>query len=725
MDVQPPFSSRDPAGRDTVDVDRHDATENSEDDDGYERSKDGGDVKTEALRVKLALKAQQIQQDIIEAKRRYEYKERSIKKALEHNAMKYKVRQTYLNSKLRIIEDLYKESMEELNRWGREDHSRLTRERAKRDEASTERLEQMICNLYFQPLDSSDTAQLKLQRLEEDQRVTRTYEDSHYEKLSSDDEVRRRRIWEEVKSKIDNDPSVDIKSSEDIAFNDGIWSALSSREDGGWMRFVSRDARQYYCSIYETFEHYERRFPCDHNDRHINSSSYTPPFVKKLKRRPVSKETADRIRQDARRTFSNFGQHSQAIAFLINRREPQCIEALSNLLLNSAQYFGYCQGMNYIGANFLCYHTEMDAFILFCYLMHDKNLRVLFDPNSACLVLYIRELEHWLECHHRELYCHLKNIGFTGYCYAIQWFNTCYISSNPGNLSRCVIDILLIDVRDALLRVGVSILGNIENQLMHLDVESTQRRFKTCVAGVRTVDVLYRALTMTAPPGPHHTSSSFSLDLKYDLLRLLDPKTCTFEDETKEQGGESNEKNSESTSSRNGFNNDFASNYDNHRITKGSDCQDDTKMYIEDCNYVNHQKLVNNVNMDTAERARAHFEEELDRLYEKQNKDKANENANRYLRQLLVDSNNQHTSKNVMEGGSSSSSKITCATGGFSIQSTEGCALSLVLDEEKFEAIKKFDKGYSRAMILIERLILGVIARKRYVTTSWTILIFM
>ena len=42
-----------------------------------------------------------------------------------------------------------------------------------------------------------------------------------------------------------------------------------------------------------------------------------------------------------------------------------------------------------------------------------------------------------------------------------------------------------------------------------------------------------------------------------------------------------------------------------------------------------------------------------------------------------------------------------------------GSILPIISPQDKFEAIKLYDKGFTRAMILIERVILGVVARKK------------
>ena len=647
-------------------------------DDDNEEVEDMVAARFETKRVNLAIKARKIENDIIKAKQLYEAEARRIKEALEWNAMRYKARQVHLNKKFQIIEAEGRRVMEEHRLKGRMGKcERLASEQAEREKESTRRLATMIRNIYFEPPESPVSLELKLQRLEEDRLAAVAVEDSLYNNLISDDEARRRRIWREIKAKIDLD--ADARTSGYVAAAESVWNSLCS-EGNNWINHVPSETRAYYNSLYREFQPYEQR-PGGGKD---GSSSHSLPSILFLKKQHVSKEVANSIKRDAHRTFYTFRQHSQMAAFLISRREPQCIEALNNLLLNSAQYFGYCQGINYIGANLLLYHTESDAFILLCYLMHDKNLRVLFDPNSACLVHYIKELERWLKHYHLDMYLHFQDVGFTGYCYAIQWFNTCYLLSNPGNLSKCVIDMLLVNVKDTLLRVGIGILADIKSQLMHLDIDHLQEQFKISVLGVRTVDVLHTAF-MLKPPS--------SLDCEVELLKRLDPATCIYEEE--EEEGESEEGQEVEEVAK--------------RYYKRNETQDANEEM--NCSDDNCAKNVDIVSRSKLEQAVADFEEELNRLYEEEAKAKVNETANQYLRQLLQNTRNGNMSFIKFKG---KTDKNILSTIHMEERFPMGSFLPIISPEQKFEAIKQYDRGFSRSMVSIERLILGVIARKRF-----------
>jgi hypothetical protein len=167
------------------------------------------------------------------------------------------------------------------------------------------------------------------------------------------------------------------------------------------------------------------------------------------------------------------------------------------LILNAASVsIAYCQGMNFIAAIFLLNYSEKDSFILFSFLMNERNLKVLFNPKSSCLVDYIKLFEKRLKLNYRKVYDHFKAINFSAFCYTIEWFTTCFIVSNPNELSACVIDMLLIDINDTLIRIGLSIIANLETKLLSLDLENIQISFKQLVGNLEVVDVISVALCL-------------------------------------------------------------------------------------------------------------------------------------------------------------------------------------------------------------------------------------
>ena len=208
-----------------------------------------------------------------------------------------------------------------------------------------------------------------------------------------------------------------------------------------------------------------------------------------------------KIQKDINRTFGLFCRSSQVASFVFGLKRGAYLKSLHHLLVAASRKYGYCQGMNFIAANFLLHYPEKDSFILFCYLMEKRCMEVLFNPKSACLVDYIKLFEKRLKLHYKKVYEHLKSIGFVGFCYAIEWFTTCFLVSNPNELSACVMDMLMIDIKDTLIRIGLAVIANLESHLLQYDLEQMQVHFKSMVLGLKVVDVISVAVSITSRGG--------------------------------------------------------------------------------------------------------------------------------------------------------------------------------------------------------------------------------
>ena len=232
----------------------------------------------------------------------------------------------------------------------------------------------------------------------------------------------------------------------------------------GWMDNVSSSFRQIYGSFYDEYR----------SKRHCGLVDGVPS------------EYAYKIQKDINRTYGLFCRSSQLASFVFGLKRGAYLKSLNHLLLAASKKYGYTQGMNFVAANFLLHYSERESFILFCFLMEERHLNILFNPKTACLVEYIKVFEKRLKMHYRKLYDHLKEIGFVGFCYAIEWFTTCFLVSNPGEVSACVFDMLMIDVKDTLIRVGLSVLANLESQLLSYDLEQMQVRSAMHLANLHT-----------------------------------------------------------------------------------------------------------------------------------------------------------------------------------------------------------------------------------------------
>ena len=53
----------------------------------------------------------------------------------------------------------------------------------------------------------------------------------------------------------------------------------------------------------------------------------------------------------------------------------------------------------------------------------------------------------------------------------VKWFCTCFLDSNSNQLSLCVMDMLMIGVPDALIRVGLGIMARLEAVILRCPIE--------------------------------------------------------------------------------------------------------------------------------------------------------------------------------------------------------------------------------------------------------------
>lgn len=213
---------------------------------------------------------------------------------------------------------------------------------------------------------------------------------------------------------------------------------------------------------------------------------------------PVDDRERVNIDKDVHRTFGVFTRNRLLqIQFRLNEKEYS--ESLKSVLIAATHERRYCQGFNFLAALFILSESgDKESFTLLCFLLRQRHLEVLFNPTYSCLMEYMKVFEKRLRRHNRGVYSRFKAIGFEPVCYAIEWFTTCFIVSSPssGELSSCVIDMLLLGMQDAMLRVGLAVIDCLEPQILPLDLEDLQLKFKALTRQVDVVNVLARALTM-------------------------------------------------------------------------------------------------------------------------------------------------------------------------------------------------------------------------------------
>eukprot|EP01041_Mallomonas_annulata_P004586 gene4586-9114_t len=212
---------------------------------------------------------------------------------------------------------------------------------------------------------------------------------------------------------------------------------------------------------------------------------------------PIDDSERIKINKDIHRTFSVFRSSlSFTSLFSFTMNKSTYCKRLGDVLLASTHHNEYCQGMNFItAALILADKSPRDVYILLNFLLHQRYVGLLFNPKSSSLVEYIQIFDEKFRKFEQKLYFHLKHMNFTSYCYAIEWFTTCFIVTCPGDLSHCVLDLLFAGFDDIMIRIGLAIMNVLKEELLLLDEEGLMSEFKIKVRALKPVNIIPLALS--------------------------------------------------------------------------------------------------------------------------------------------------------------------------------------------------------------------------------------
>jgi hypothetical protein len=275
----------------------------------------------------------------------------------------------------------------------------------------------------------------------------------------------RNKIWVKVKEKIIHENKVDIVKPLE-------YERLSSLATGKrWLEMVPREWIDIYGALFDESKY----FVIDPHER-------------------------SKIDKDVNRTFSLFTRNARLLRLQFKINMSGYAKALQTVLMAASHERGYCQGVNFLAAVFLLYEaSEKDSFTLLCFLLKQRFVEILYNPKCSSLLEYMNYFEKRLRVHNKRVYKHFKAVDFSPICYAVEWFTTCFIVTCPGELSSCVLDLLLIGFDDIMIRVGLAMLDHLQDALLCLDLENLQLQFKPLTTSADPYDVMYRALTIPVP----------------------------------------------------------------------------------------------------------------------------------------------------------------------------------------------------------------------------------
>jgi hypothetical protein len=239
-------------------------------------------------------------------------------------------------------------------------------------------------------------------------------------------------------------------------------------------------------------------------------------YFEETKNTPLPEREIVKIDKDVPRTFGLFVRNARLLRLNFPANLQPYFDGLREVLIAVSRDRGYCQGLNFIAATILLQTQNVQkAAVILNFLLKHRKLEILFDPKYSALMDYMRIFEKRLRKFVPKVYKHFKKCEFTTVSYAIEWFTTCFIVTSPGELSYCVLDLLIAGFEDIMIRVGLGLLRVLEEKLLRLDFEGLHQQFKHLVMTLDPYEIMVQALPIVVP---RQTSLLEGMSLKIDAL---------------------------------------------------------------------------------------------------------------------------------------------------------------------------------------------------------------
>lgn len=208
-----------------------------------------------------------------------------------------------------------------------------------------------------------------------------------------------------------------------------------------------------------------------------------------------------KIEKDIYRTFAIFIKDTKIGQFGLKLIERNYCNSLRYLLILLTYHMGYTQGMNYIVAIVLLIEPSIkNCYIILSYLFYHQHLSLLFTTKTSCLSHFIKIYDKKFQLMYPILHYHLQENGFFCYCYTVDWFTTFFVRTAPGELSLHIIELLLVGVKDILIRVGLSIMHLLHDKLLKLEEDELHLHFRNMVRSLSPNEVITNALKIKLNP---------------------------------------------------------------------------------------------------------------------------------------------------------------------------------------------------------------------------------
>ena len=223
-------------------------------------------------------------------------------------------------------------------------------------------------------------------------------------------------------------------------------------------------------------------------------SNYPTLYGKLIEQRGGPHEEA--IVRDIKRTFTKHQYFSDSC--VLGQQE------LLQVLRAYAAYdneVGYCQGMGFITATFLCYLSPEDAFWLLSSIMERQefNMRELFRPGMPKFRRTMDMFSRMLEQTEPELSRHFSEIGIKPEMYASQWVMTLFAYNFPLRFVVRVFDLFMAQGWSIVFRVGLVLLSNERGILTNLSFEQVMLHLRDIPNSVDLEQVFPKAISLHLP----------------------------------------------------------------------------------------------------------------------------------------------------------------------------------------------------------------------------------
>ena len=276
----------------------------------------------------------------------------------------------------------------------------------------------------------------------------------------------RQFLWRDIVKRLQDASVIPGTNNTNPRLNSGKYTSFTNKSR--WSDRVPQEWRDIYGAIFEESKNFD-----------------------------IPEGEISKIKKDVHRTFGLFSRKLPYIRYRLEKYQDEYYRSLTSILTAASHERNYCQGINFLAASFLLSEgNDKDAFVVLCYILKQRHLEVLFNPKCSSLVEYMKLFEKRLRKHNKVVYRYCKDIGYMTVCYAVEWFTTCFIVSNPDVLSCCVIDLIISGFTDIMIRIGIAIMDCLEPTIIRIALDELQENFKTLVGALDPACVILRALSI-------------------------------------------------------------------------------------------------------------------------------------------------------------------------------------------------------------------------------------